>query len=371
MNDSSRTTWWRRLKQLVDAGWNASIRERQRVLWLLPVLVLLSLLFLWQGKPRFERSFTLYSDAVIEAQNENRQQAFSMQTHEPPTSAAGNTVGSSVDSLPARGMKVEKEELFPFDPNTIDLEGLVRLGFSPKQAQVILNYRGAGAVFRRPEDFARCYTVSERKFAELKPYIRIGESYRNFSRQTGRGMSDSLSEQKQSVAGNPVGRDILPVSWADSLSETVGKPSRKETGHVALLELNGADSAALVALRGIGPLSAGRIVRYRERLGGFVRMEQLLEVQGVWEENYRMFSTQIFVDSSKIQKIDINFAAPEELAGHPYLPPRVLDRILKHRQLKGGWSHTGELVEQHILSREQAARLAPYLHFGLRQPNQH
>ena len=81
------------------------------------------------------------------------------------------------------------------------------------------------------------------------------------------------------------------------------------------------------------------------------------------EENYRLILTQIWVDSSKIQKIDINFATPEQLAGHPYLPPRVLDKILKYRQLKGGWRNAEEFVKQHILSREQAVRLAPYLRF--------
>ena len=219
-------------------------------------------------------------------------------------------------------------------------------------------------MFRRPEDFARCYTVSARKFAELKPYIRIGESYR-------------IPEEKPErvVPGPEVstpdrGPDSPETEAAVSEDRTGGSGSRVLGSETPVpdgpVELNGADSATLVALRGIGPLTAGRIVQYRDRLGGFVQIEQVLEVQGVREENYRMFSTQIFVDSSKIQKIDINFATPEQLAGHPYLPPRVLDRILKHRQLKGGWSHTGELVEQHILSREQAAKLAPYLHFGPR-----
>ena len=127
--------------------------------------------------------------------------------------------------------------------------------------------------------------------------------------------------------------------------------------------VNGADSAALVAVRGIGPLTAGRIVRYRERLGGFARIGQLREIEGMTDENYRRILQQIWVDSSKIQKIDINFALPLQLRDHPYLPERVLNRLLKYRQLKGGWRSIRDLTEQHIISEQQAEKLSPYLCF--------
>ena len=119
----------------------------------------------------------------------------------------------------------------------------------------------------------------------------------------------------------------------------------------------------LVALRGIGPLTAGRIVRYRERLGGYACVEQLQEIEGMTDRNYRLIEQQIFVDSSKIKKIDINFALPNRMKGHPYIGDKLLDRILKYRQLKGGWRSIEDLTEQHILTAEQAERLLPYLCF--------
>ena len=372
---------WRHWKRELGGWLNSSVRERQRILWLLPMLVLLCLLFLWQGKPRFERSFTLYSDAVIENRQNDRN---SMKTVRPAdvVSEAEKEACGSVKNVPGKASASSGKRpytLFAFDPNTIDLNGLVDLGFSPKQAQVILNYRQAGAVFRRPEDFARCYTVSSRKYAELEPYIRIGEAYR---RKTDRASADptgrrevgalldldSEKEGSKSVSESSLQKDSVRDVEGRGKSVGNGVPSTKfaDEKHSSWIELNTADSATLVGIRGIGPLTAGRILRYRERLGGFVRVEQLLEVQGMREENYRMILTQIFVDSSKIQKIDINFATPEQLTGHPYLPPRVLDKILKDRQLKGGWSNAEELVKQHILSREQAVRLAPYLRFETR-----
>ncbi len=309
-------------------------RERARILWLIPLLVALCLLFVWQGQPRIERSLTLYSDAV-EAGSASEKTASPTPVAAPPEAPT---------TLPK---EKPAAEAFPFDPNTIDLEGLQRLGFSPRQAQAILNYRKAGAVFRKPRDFARCHTVSEQQYARLESYIRIGKEFQ----QPPAGQKDTA--RRRWTAETPL-PDTQPArKW---ITEDLPAP--------LTTELNGADSAALVALRGIASLSAGRIIAYRTRLGGFARAEQLREVVGVTEENYQLILQQIFVDRSKIQKIDINFASPERMGTHPYLPPRTVDKILKNRQLKGGWSSTQELIEQHILSREQADRLEPYLSFS-------
>ena len=76
--------------------------------------------------------------------------------------------------------------------------------------------------------------------------------------------------------------------------------------------------------------------------------------EGMTDRNYRLIEQQIFVDSSKIKKIDINFALPNRMKGHPYIGNKLLDRILKYRQLKGGWRSIEDLTEQHILTAEQA-----------------
>ena len=159
-------------------------------------------------------------------------------------------------------------------------------------------------------------------------------------------------------------QDEGKLTRSKTLDDDQEKVNAERTPQPVLIELNGADSATLVAIRGIGPLTARRIIRYREALGGFASVEQLQEIQGMTERNYLMIRQQIFVDSSKIQKIDINFASPKRMQGHPYLPPKVLNKILKYRQLKGGWSSTKELIEQHILPAELAVKLDPYFSFG-------
>lgn len=112
-----------------------------------------------------------------------------------------------------------KVESFRFNPNTVSVEDLQRLGFSRKQAQVIENYRLKGGHFPRKKDFAKSFVVADSVYARLEPYIDI-----------------------------------------------------------PLIDLNKADSAALLALPGIGPYFAGKIVRYREKIEGYTSVDQLLEI---------------------------------------------------------------------------------------------
>lgn len=218
--------------------------------------------------------------------------------------------------------------LAPFDPNALDEEGFVGLGFTPRQARTIINFREACGGFRTPSDFARSYAVSGEMFARLERYIVIA-----------------------SPDGAPDGK--------------AEKPSDGSVAAPALpLELNRADSAALVTVHGIGPVTAAAVLAYRERLGGFCDRAQVLETGVVTERNWERMKEQIWADSCAIRKIDINFAAPDAVAGHPYITPRMLRKILRNRQLKGGWSTIEDMVEDNTLTGEEAGRLAPYLHFG-------
>jgi len=125
-------------------------------------------------------------------------------------------------------------ESFRFDPNTVSLEDLQRLGFSEKQALAIDAYRQKGGRFRRPADFAKSYVVADTVYERLAPYIDIPR-----------------------------------------------------------LDINRADSVALLALPGIGPYFAGKVVAYRAQLGGYSRPEQLMEIYHFDEEKFAGLSDLI------------------------------------------------------------------------------
>ena len=94
------------------------------------------------------------------------------QTQQFPQKHFSKTQSSSyydVETLP--------HELFPFDPNTADSTALLRLGLQPWQVRAIYKYRARGGVYRQPSDFARLYGLTQQRYRQLKPYIRIGQDY--------------------------------------------------------------------------------------------------------------------------------------------------------------------------------------------------
>lgn len=297
--------------------------------------------------------------------------------------------------------------LHPFDPNTADVFELCALGLTRMQAVSVVKYRAAGKVYRIKEDLLTVYSMTDSMYRVLEPYIEIGGEYRlprrDFERRADfRARRERLhlrpmrmdtvrGEHLREVLGFTVRqaeaydayvrrRDgirsmeelrecYLLRDLADTLAPFVSFAERAEPADPYLrpVELNTADSAALRSIDGIGERSVAAIMEYRRRLGGFVSAAQLAEIPQVTESNYEKILKQICCDSCEIRKIDINFAPPEELDAHPYIGARTLRRILKQRQLKGGWSAIEEMTEDNILTQSEAARLAPYLRFSAEQ----
>lgn len=217
----------------------------------------------------------------------------------------------------------------PFAIDTASVEYLAGWGLSPKQAEVVVKYRDASGGIFSEEHLRRCYVIDDAVADSMARYIVYSER--------------KLDEKRSASA-----------------------ELKTESGGVEqpLVEINSADSAALVAIDGIGPKSASEIIKYRNLLGGYYSVEQISELKCIMEQNFVKFLPKILCDSCKISKIDINFAGPKELERHPYVSAKALRRIIKQRQLKGGWTRIEEMTEQNILSDEEAKRLAPYLRFG-------
>lgn len=296
--------------------------------------------------------------------------------------------------------------LAPFDPNTADYEALRAIGMTRYEAVSLLKFRASGKIFSIPEDVALCYGISDSAYRTLAPYITIAEEFRIKPRTYHEHRYPTRKTTRDSITPVAVGpfridtvsanylraigaftkrqaevfirwrdrsgmRDMEEVracyvvddSLADALEPYILFPEPEPTPWEEPIEINRADSATLRSIVGIGEKSVVAIMKYRLRLGGFHHKEQIREVRGVTPENYYKILQQIWCDSNEIQKIDINFAPPETLRRHPYIPPAMLRRLIKFRTLKGGWSSTRDLIRHNILSEEEAKRLEPYLEF--------
>ena len=299
-------------------------------------------------------------------------------------------------------------KLQPFDPNEADYKTMVEMGINREVAVNLIRWREAGKVFRIKEDVALCYAMTDSIYFAIEPYINIGSKYRfkdkTYSNEYKRDTTnkrytlspfriDTATTQYLRTIGFSSRQASLIVRYremingyrnfdefaecyaVDSIMAARLKPyiifpaqDTIQTSNVANeldhINVNIADSATLVKLRGIGAKSAQAIIEYRKLLGGYYNIEQIKELSVVTDENFCIFSQQIYCDSAEIEKIYINFARPKELEVHPYLSNRMLRQIINHRELKGGWSTIEEMIDCNILSQDEAQRIAPYLDFG-------
>ncbi|MBQ6732199.1 MAG: helix-hairpin-helix domain-containing protein [Paludibacteraceae bacterium] len=148
-----------------------------------------------------------------------------------------------------------------------------------------------------------------------------------------------VGEPNNSVIGEPVNRLIEePLSVNSPIGRITDspkyKPYTKRTEREVMLELNSADTLQLQELRGIGPGFARRIVKYREKLGGYYAKEQLMEIYGFTEELYGKVAPHITVDASKIRRLDVNAHGIAELKLHPYISFYEAKAIVEYRNTK-------------------------------------
>ena len=139
--------------------------------------------------------------------------------------------------------------------------------------------------------------------------------------------------------------DSKPKTSHYSGSEHKSYP--KETKIIPILDLNQADSTALVALPQIGEVMASRIHRYRSRLGGFVSMEQLYEIKGMDTARFEAIKPYIQLETKEITRINVNQDTFKALLRHPYLEYEQVKAIVNHRERKGlikDWTQLKSIV---------------------------
>ena len=130
-----------------------------------------------------------------------------------------------------------------------------------------------------------------------------------------------------------------------------------------VVELNDADSLTLQLLRGIGPARARAIVRYRERLGGFVDVRQLEEVWGIDSVLVDGLSPMLRVDTAGIKRLRVNTAGLKELARHPYMEYYPARDIVRLRQGGFRFGSEDDLRAVPSMADSTLRRLAPYLDY--------
>ena len=221
-----------------------------------------------------------------------------------------------------------------FDPNTVDSMTLLHLGFKPWQAKNMLKYRAKGGRYRKKEDMKKLYGMTDSMYIALEPYICIQQ--------------DSIVVDSTKM--DTVRLDSLP-KWRSIKKDTI-------------LNLRTADTTELKLIRGIGSYRAKMIVRYREQLGGYVRVEQILEAGGMDKVIADSILSHFYIDSVVVNKMPVNKMRPEVLQRHPYLNFEQAKAIYEYRRKHIRIKSAEELKKIKGLSPTDIEKISIYLDFS-------
>jgi competence ComEA-like helix-hairpin-helix protein len=252
--------------------------------------------------------------------------------------------------------------LFYFNPNIISADSLVLLGLSEKQAATIIKYREKGGKFRRKEDFAKMYTVSEEFYRRIENYIKIWypdtKSYKISTEPNGNSDNRQIPEGA-TFAENNHKRNFTnitktinsPIADCKAVDKSYsGNDSKGTTSKI--IDLNLADSTQLLSLYGIGPYFAKKIIEYRKRLGSYAFIEQLTEINGIDNERIEGFKNRVTISDEHIIHFSLDTVSVAFMKRHPYIGSYAAQGILLLRETlskRGIKSNETHITPQHLL----------------------
>ncbi len=217
--------------------------------------------------------------------------------------------------------------MFYFDPNTLDAAGWQKLGIKDKTVASMQKYIAKGGRFREPEDLQKVWGLRDDEKDRLIPYVRIAAqaqpSYKN---------NYSAYEKK---------------SYEKKVIET--------------LDINLGDSSAFDALPGIGGGYSRRIINFRNRLGGFYKVEQIAETFGLPDSVFQKIKPLLTISGIDVKKLNVNTAKEEELKAHPYIRWQLAKIITAYRQQHGDFKTLQELKKIMTIDEDTYNKISPYL----------
>lgn len=223
----------------------------------------------------------------------------------------------------------------PIPVDELDSAGWTRWGLSPGQAASAVRYRDAVGGFRDIEVLERMWVLPDGWLERHRdrivfPAHATPEAEPAESRWT-------IATQEKDMAG-----------W-----EEISTPR--------LVPLNTADSLDLIALRGVGPWVAGRILRARRRWGGFADTAQLVEALG-WDSLARSIMPLFSCDADRIERRCPDSLTVEGWSELPGIRWREAKAIVRYVGQHGG--DPAGLSSCLVLDSVRWNRLFPYLECG-------
>jgi competence ComEA-like helix-hairpin-helix protein len=221
--------------------------------------------------------------------------------------------------------------MFYFDPNTLSADGWRKLGVKEKTITGIQHYIEKGGKFRAPDDLRKIWGLRDDEKDRLVPYVRI------------------TSVQEKTYSNN----------YSSNYQPYEKKVYERKA--IANVDINTGDSAAYDGLPGIGAGFSKRIIKFRDKLGGFYKVEQVGETFGLPDSVFQKIKPYLKISGDNIHKININTATEEELKAHPYIRWQLAKVITEYKKQHGNYKTIEDLKKIMVINEETYNKISPYL----------
>ena len=221
-----------------------------------------------------------------------------------------------------------KASLFYFDPNTLSGDGWKKLGIREKTITTIQNYISKGGKFYKPEDISKIWGLHKDEVQRLLPFVSILQQ-------------------------------TIPVYPEKKIFDNKSNP--KIIYKIIPVDINTADTTAFIALPGIGSKLANRIINFRDKLGGFYKVEQVAETFALPDSTFQKIKANLILTRATVKKININTATLDEMKIHPYIRYNLAGAIVQYRLQHGVFLTISDIKKIMMVTEEIYLKLAPYL----------
>jgi len=236
---------------------------------------------------------------------------------------------STVDSL-NREKKERTPKVYPFNPNFItDFKGY-KLGMSVDEIDRLLAFRKSGSFVNSAKEFQIVTKISDSLLATMIPYFKFPDWVKNKKSRYGNSKFQSSYKKEE-----------LPV-----------------------IDINAATQEDLKKIYGIGDGLSERILKEKEKFGGFVSMDQMNDVWGLSPEVVEKLTISFSVKTiPAVKKIRVNDASLKELMQFPYFRYQLAKAIITYRSMNGRISNSADLTKISGFPVEKEKIIALYLEF--------
>lgn len=218
---------------------------------------------------------------------------------------------------------VKKAIPFNFDPNIASENDWKRLGINNKTIHTLVNYRNKGGKFRHAEDLLKIWGFRKEDADRLIPFVQINQP------------ELSTLSQKMEL-----------IKWNQEIKNRI-KIQPKE---VLPIDINTATHEDWKSLPGIGDFLADRIIKFRDRMGGFTEIVQVQKTYGISDSVFGLIKQYLIINTKTIIRLNVNTASAYDIKLRTNMPDVVAKAIVVYRQQYGPFHTLDDLKKVVILS---------------------